>query len=180
MEGPGSEYHMDANTVIVAIGQIPDPSYLGSNGHVKISPRGAFLVDPETLATNVPGIFAAGDSVSAPGTVVESIAAGQRAAVSIDRYLRGQDLKESRLAPTKGVFRLEDIEKIPRFMPRRERWGMPLIPPEDRARSFGEVALGFTAWQAVEEAKRCLNCRMCGNCVFGKDQMCFETSRRLL
>jgi len=180
MEGHGSEYHIDANEVIVAIGQVPDPSYLGGNGHVKIDPRGAFTVDPGTLATNAPGIFAAGDAVSAPGTVVESIAAGQKAAASIDRYLRGQDLRESRLAPAKGVFRLEDLEKTPRFMPKRERWGMPSIPLEDRVRSFGEVSLGYTAWQAVEEAKRCLNCRMCGNCIFEKDQVCFETSRRLL
>lgn len=180
MEGPGSEYSMDADTVIVAIGQIPDPSYLGGNGRVRISPRGTLIVDAETLATNVPGIFAAGDSVSVPGTVVESIAAGKKAAVSIDRYLRGQDLTQGRTAPAKAVFQLEDVETIPRFMPRRARWAMPSIPTEDRTRSFGEIALGYTAWQAVDEAKRCLNCRMCGNCIFGKDQMCFETSRRLL
>ncbi len=179
-EGPGSEYHLDANAAIIAIGQIPDASYLGGNGHVKVDPRGAFVVDPETLATNVQGIFAAGDSVSAPGTVVESMAAGQKAAVSIDRYLQGQDLKAGRVALTKGVFRLEDLERTPRFMPRRARWNMPSIPMEDRVRSFGEVNLGYTAWQAVEEAKRCLNCRMCGNCIFEKDQVCFETSRRLL
>jgi NADPH-dependent glutamate synthase beta subunit-like oxidoreductase len=180
MEGPGSEYHLDANAVIVAIGQVPDASYLGGNGHVKIDPRGAFVVDPETLATNVQGIFAAGDSVSAPGTVVESMAAGQKSAISIARYLQGQDLKAGRVSPAKGAFRLDDLEKTPRFMPKRARWNMPSIPMEDRVRSFGEVNLGYTAWQAVEEAKRCLNCRMCGNCIFEKDQVCFETSRRLL
>ncbi len=180
MEGPGSEYALDANAVIVAIGQVPDPSYLGGNGRVNIDPRGAFIVDPETLATSVPGIFAAGDSVSAPGTVVGAMAAGQNAAVCIERYLLGQDLKEGRVAPSKNVFRLEDVAKTPRFMPKRGRWSMPSIPMEDRVRSFGEVNLGYTAWQAVEEAKRCLNCRMCGNCIFEKDQVCFETSRRLL
>ncbi|MBW1849731.1 MAG: hypothetical protein JRJ27_22015 [Deltaproteobacteria bacterium] len=57
---------------------------------------------------------------------------------------------------------------------------MPSLPPKDAIRSFEEADLGYMQWQAIEEAKRCLNCRMCGNCLFGNSQICFESSVRLL
>jgi len=57
---------------------------------------------------------------------------------------------------------------------------MPHLPVKDALRCFQEVNLGYTNWEAVEEAKRCLNCRSCVNCVFERGQLCLETAHRLL
>jgi NADPH-dependent glutamate synthase beta subunit-like oxidoreductase len=178
MEGPGTEYAMDVDAVIVAIGQIPDLSYADGAG-LNISARRSFVVAPDTLATNVPGIFAAGDAVRMPGTVVESIAAGHEAATSIHRYLQGQDLREGRAPIAKEVLKIKP-EMIPGFLIRKDRWEMASLVPQDAVRCFREVKLGYTQWQGIEEAKRCLNCRMCANCVFERGQICFETATRLL
>ena len=179
-QGPGTEFGMEADAVVVAIGQVADPSYLNGARGVKTKSRGVFLVDPETMATSAKGIFAAGDAVCIPGTVTESIAAGHRAALSIDRSLRGEDLREGRNPPRPNVFLMTEQTPIPGFLTRKRRWTMPRLAAADSVRSFEEVALGYPMAIAVEEAKRCLNCRMCGNCVLDHDQLCLETSRRLL
>ena len=174
MEGPGSEYSLGADTVIVAIGQAPDVSF--ANGQLATSARGAIVADADSLATNVPGLFAAGDSVRVTGTVTDSIAAGHQAAGAIMAYF-GQQPPVKRVV--KEVFRIEK-EQVPGFVQRKGRWQMPALAPEDAARSFAEVQVGYPLAVGIEEARRCLNCRMCGNCVFGHDQMCYEQSMRLL
>ncbi|MFC1847995.1 FAD-dependent oxidoreductase [Chloroflexota bacterium] len=178
MEGPGSQYTMGVDSVVIAIGQMPDLSCADDSG-VKAGCVGAFEADPDTLETNVRGIFAAGDSVSVRGTVVEAIAMGHKAAISIHRYLRGHDLKKNR-----GLAHRETIKCDPQLAPlwltRKARWEMPALSPGDAARSFDEVNLGYTQAQAIEEAKRCLNCRMCANCIFERSQICPETGSRLM
>jgi len=176
-EGPDTALSLEVNTVIVAIGQVPDPSFADK---INLTASGAFVVDPDTLATNVPGVFAAGDSVKAPGTVVESIAAGHKAAVSIDRFINGQDLKADTSDGEVEVFIIDDETPIPGFLVRKDRWDMPSLSTKDAVRSLSETMLGYTEEQVREEAKRCFNCRMCGNCIFGRGQLCFETSSRLL
>lgn len=178
MEGPGSEYTMEADNVVVAIGQNPDPSCVPS-GQVKVSRRGTFVTDPDTLATDVPGIFAAGDAVNLPGTVTEAIAMGHEAATSIHRYLQGQDLKKNRTEASKEVLQI-DPEMTSPWLTRKARWRMPSLPASDAVRTFSEADLGYTEAEAIEEAKRCLNCRMCVNCIYGRSQVCFETGLRLL
>ncbi len=86
---PNSEHSIDADTVIVAIGQTADISSLGEDSKLKVTSRGTVVVNPETLATDIPGLFAAGDVVVGAGTVVDSIAAGRKAASSIIKYLGG-------------------------------------------------------------------------------------------
>ena len=176
MEGPASKYGMEADSVIVAIGQAPDASYAEKTG-VKITGRGTFMVNGETLGTNLPGVFAAGDAVSLRGTVIEAIAAGQKVARSIHRYFQGQDL--SAPAPGKEILKI-DPELTAPWLIRKSRWGMPSLPSRDAIRTFDEVELGYTRAVAIEEAKRCLNCRMCVNCLYGRSQICFETGQRLL
>jgi NADPH-dependent glutamate synthase beta subunit-like oxidoreductase len=166
------------DAVIIAIGQAPDPSYI-SDSQLSVSGRGTFVVDPETMTTNVAGVFAAGDATRMPGTVAEAIAAGHKAATSIHRYLRGQDLRERSTVTTKEVFKVKP-EMVPTWLVTKDRWQMPILSPGDATRSFGEVNLGYTIWEGVEEAKRCLNCRMCANCIFERGQICFETGSRLL
>jgi NADPH-dependent glutamate synthase beta subunit-like oxidoreductase len=175
-QGPDVDVSLTADTVIVAIGQVPNPDFVsGAN----TNDSGTFEIDPETMATNVPGLFAAGDAVKLPGTVVEAIAAGHRAGESIDRFLLGKPLKLKGKKKTEEAMTIEE-EMIPPFLIKKDRWDMPTLSSKDAVRSFGETNLGYTAWQAVEEAKRCLNCRMCGNCLFDRGQLCFETSARLL
>jgi len=174
-EGPGSELSVEVNSVIVAIGQAPDPSFVEG---VELEGPGAFSVDPNTMATSVPGIFAAGDAVKAPGTIVEAIAHGHGVAQSIDRFLTGKNLKKRGKA-AKEVIKFEE-DKVPAFLTKKDRWDMPSLSHKDAVRSFEETELGYSAAQAVAEARRCLNCRMCGNCVFGRGQICLETSSRLL
>ncbi|MFQ5826435.1 MAG: FAD-dependent oxidoreductase [Dehalococcoidia bacterium] len=167
------EQAIDADTVIVAIGQSPAlPTLSGMN----LTPKGVVGVDPTSLATDVPGVFAGGDAVVGAGTVVESIAAGKRAARSIDRYLRGLELGE---APQPAAWEVME-EGVPKFVEKRQRRPVPTLPQAERLRSFQEVELPYSERDAVEEARRCLNCPMCGNCMFDRVQMCHETGSRLL
>jgi len=155
----GSEFTIAVDTIIPTIGQSPDISYLEGS---KIEKTGwnTIVVDPDTLQTNVTGVFAGGDAVSGPATVIEAIAAGKEAAISIDRFIRGEDLKEGR---KKKLKRVEEVE-IPKWLKRRKREKMNTLLPEKRINNFREVELGFTEEQARMEAERCLNCGGCAEC----------------
>ncbi len=176
MEGSGSEYAVDADEVIIAIGQAPDMSgMLGES--LNIGKTGRLMINDSTHETNVPGIFAAGDISAARGTVTESMAAGRRAATAIDQYLSGVPIvpvKESR-----EIIKIQS-EQIPGYFARRERWEIPGLLSKQAIKTDKEVILGYAPWQAVEEAKRCLNCRMCANCIFERGQICLDTASRLL
>lgn len=175
----GSQFLIELDTVISAIGQASHLSLLSQVSGIETKKDGTFVVDSDTMATNLAGVFAGGDCVTLPGTVTESMAAGRKAAQSIDRYLQGKDLREGQPLAAKEVLKIEP-EMIPGFLICKARWEMPLLSPQDAVRCFREVKLGYTEWQGIEEAKRCLNCRMCANCIFERGQICFETGTRLL
>ncbi len=156
----GSEFCVEADTVIVAVGQRPDLSFLGEDTALTDG-RKHIVIDRHTMATKVPGIFAAGDVSGEQGTLIEAIAAGRRAAISIDRFLRGEELKEERSAKAAPVE--VNLKKI--FIPPIERQKMPCLPLKDRINNFEEVDLGFAAEVAVREAQRCLNCGGCSECL---------------
>jgi hypothetical protein len=105
------------------------------------------------------------------------MAAGRRVAISIDQYLSGKPIVS--VNDTRETIRIK-AEDVPSYFPRRERWDMPRLLSKEATRTFKEVDLGYAQWQAVEEAQRCLNCRMCANCIFDRGQLCFETADRLL
>lgn len=153
----GSEFVVAADMVIAAIGEVPDLAFLGTSG-VAVE-KGAIAVDPRTMATNVRGVFAGGDVVSGPATVIEAIAAGTRAACAIGRFLRGQDLAEEVVEPR--IIGIEEID-LTRFK-KRERETMPSLSAKKRAKGFGEVELGFTELEALFEADRCLQCGLFPN-----------------
>jgi len=154
----GSEFALECDTLLVAIGQTVDTPFKG----LSLAQRGTYLADPVTLQTNVPDVFAGGDAVSGPASVIEAIAAGQRAAESILRYLRGEDLALGRTAEGPD---LSDIEYYTPEQPvQRPRAQMPCLPPDQRL-GFAEVNLGFTQVQAVAEAERCLSCGVCSECL---------------
>ncbi len=157
----GSEFTIDLDMVIMAIGQAADVSFLSEEEKFELTRWGTFKVDSDTLQTNVPGVFAGGDVVTGPATVIEAIAAGKEAAESIDRFVRGVNLKEGRKAKQE---RVEDIE-IPDDVEIQARAKMPVLDVEKATTSFDEVALGFSDEQAKREADRCLNCAGCSECL---------------
>ncbi len=154
----GDTFEIDADTVIVAIGQQLD----GDLGDVEQTRSGWIQTDPVSLQTSLPGVFAGGDAVNGPASVVEAVGAAHRAVESIRRHLLGQDLSEGRTAEP------IDVSEIDYYSP--ERWRltprqpMPHREVEDRA-EFGEVSLGFSEEQAIAEAKRCLSCSVCSECM---------------
>jgi NADPH-dependent glutamate synthase beta subunit-like oxidoreductase/2,4-dienoyl-CoA reductase-like NADH-dependent reductase (Old Yellow Enzyme family) len=150
-----SEFVTDADMVISAIGEVPDLSFLDPN-KFKLTPNGTIGVNPNTLSTSLPGIFAGGDVASGPSTVIEAIAAGRKAAISIDKYLRGQSLEYEELMP--NTINIEDIDTA--SIRKRKRQKMPYLSLRKRKQSFKEVELGLTDMQALGEADRCLQCGM--------------------
>ncbi len=153
----GSEYIMGVDNVIMAIGQAVDKSKLPDK--LEYTRLGTLQVDGVTLQTNIDGVFAGGDVVSGPADVISVVATGKEAATSIDRYLRGVDLKEGRPEPRE---RVKDINKA--GVQKKARAKMPALPPAER-KGFTEVETGFDEKIAVEEAQRCLNCSVCCECL---------------
>ncbi len=155
----GSEFLLDVDMVIPAIGQTPDLGFVNS-GELQVSRWGTLVVDPATLATGATGVFAGGDTVSGPATAIEAIATGKRAAKSIHRYFLGQDLA----VPQDGLpvvpFEALDLRRAHK----QGRVAMPQLPLKERGSDFAEVELGFTEEQAVAEALRCLDCGVCSEC----------------
>ena len=158
MPVPGTEHTLSLDTVIVAIGERPDVGGLASSSASppEMTPWGAIKVDPATLVTDRAGLFAGGDVVTGPNTVVDAIAAGKRAAVTIDRYLRGEELHQVATvsSPTIYVEPLapdRDEESPSRLM-------VPHTSAAERKRSFAEVEGVVNPEAAKREAKRCLRC----------------------
>jgi NADH-quinone oxidoreductase subunit F len=155
---PGSEFFVEADTVIAAVGQAPDLSFLPPDSALERTRWERLVIDENRLATNLPGVFAGGDFVSGPGMVIDAIAAGRRAAIAIEKYLRGDtsrveiyDLKPSAIEEV--ISKEEEDTWEPQFRPEMTR-----LPIEERKRSFKETELGFSEEKAGQEAKRCLRC----------------------
>jgi len=148
-----SEFNNEFDTLISAIGQAPQTP---DDFRVRIGKGSTIQVDPVTLTTNRAGIFAGGDAVTGPATVVEALAAGKLAASRIDDYLQhrypqvSQEEKE-KLAGDLLPETIEMIKKIGRLEP-------PILPPKARAKDFEPVELVYDWESAVNEARRCLRC----------------------
>ena len=155
---PGSEFTIEIDALIPAIGQESDWACLTDECTCTLSDWGTLNVDPQTLQSEDPDIFAGGDAVTGPKTVVEAIAAGKDAAISIDRFIRGADLREGRKKPEPASdISFEDVPAVA-----REK--MPCLPQDERTANFNEVQLGFGEDQAVKESERCLECAICSEC----------------
>jgi len=158
---PGSEYDMEIDQLIAAIGQRPDLSALQEVLGVEFTKWGTIQVDPITYATAREGVFAGGDVQTGPWVAIGAIAAGREAAESIVRYFDGRDMKEGRepINNDTPVYR-----PIPKDEPTKPRAKMPEVPPEERKNDFREVELGLDEDRGREEASRCLNCGYCCEC----------------
>jgi len=151
----------EADTIIFAIGMGVDTSFKKGIEGLDLMPNGRIKADPITYQTNVEGVFAGGDSVSGPSTIIQAIAAGIQAAESIDRFLRGKDLVVDRHKLTEREKYTKDLEGIKKS-PRKR---MPMLSVAEREGNFQEVALGFSEADAIEEASRCLSCAGCCECM---------------
>jgi heterodisulfide reductase subunit A-like polyferredoxin len=157
----GSDFIMDCDWVVPAIGQTPDSAFLSETAGVTLTRWGTIETEEITFATNIPGVFAGGDAQTGPWVAIGAVAHGKEAAVSISRYLKGEDLRAGReplQLPEQGFPPVsKQIEKKPRLH-------MATLPLEMRKRGFGEVELGFTEEQAKAEAQKCLDCAVCCEC----------------
>jgi len=153
----GSEYTVSLDTLIPAIGQEPEISFLGNGSGLETTKWNTIKVDQETLYTGKEGIFAGGDVVTGPQTVSEAMAQGKIAAESIHKYLRGESLTR-KYEVTRPIMEVEATELTEEEIEKLERPEMPSQPATKRIANFNEVELGFTKEMAVNEAKRCLRC----------------------
>ena len=156
-EGPGSDYSLDADAVIVAIGQTPSTSSIRGDNQLKVAPNGALEVNPTTLETSIPGLFAAGDCVAGQGTVLDSMASGRTAASSIIDYLGGPELKREWPSTSEVLKRAREVMSA-EFTPQTARQALPTLSPREAITCFKEVDLGFSEEMAVAEAHRCITC----------------------
>ena len=147
----------EADSIILAIGQQADLSFLKAEDQVELTAQGTIKVNPGTLATSAPGLFAGGDVAFGPRNLIEAVANGKRAALSIDDYLRGEktelvvNLRIDEL-PTRSYTRPEDYDKCERKAP-------PTISL-DRRTGISEVETGFSEEEAKRQAERCLYCHI--------------------
>jgi len=153
---PDSVFTMEVDAVINALGQEADWACLTSECACTLSNWGTINVDPLTLQSDDPDIFAGGDAARGPRTVIEAIADGKQAAISIDRFILGRDLRLGRdqVFPTITDPQKEVYNKIDRVQ-------MPCLDPQARIKSFDEVQKGLTEEMVLEEAKRCISCGTC-------------------
>ncbi len=158
---PGSEFVVPADTVIPAVSQAADLSFLPVESNFEVN-RGRLKVDPATYATNVRGVFACGDFVTGPTTLIEAAGHGKKCAYAIDRYLAGRtDVTVDANVRVVSSWRHE----MPEFYDVLPRQHIPMLPPVERMPSTEPavnfttpVELGYSANQAVAESTRCLMC----------------------
>lgn len=173
---------IEADTVILAIGQEPDLAFLTPEDGVDLTPQRTIKVDPVTLTTTAPGIYAGGDVAFGPRNLIEAIANGKRAALSIDNFLRGvEGLPEFNLSvkqiATRDYQRIAGYDKLEREAP-------PAISL-DRRTGISEVESSYSEAEALRQAARCLECHiqtiydpdkcvMCNRCVDVCPEYCLK------
>ncbi|MDD4859332.1 MAG: FAD-dependent oxidoreductase [Dehalococcoidales bacterium] len=148
----GSEFARDFSTIIGAIGQATD---IPAGFQVKTSKSGIIEANADTMATSHAGVWAGGDAVSGPASVIGAIAAGRKAAGAIDKYLGGSgEIDEELTQDRRFTMQCGLVEGFPEF----DRVKMPELPVAQRAGNFNEVELGLEETAAVFEGRRCFQC----------------------
>lgn len=150
----GTESVIPCDTVILAIGQSSDTSFLKPADGIETTRQGTLKINPDTLMTTAPGIFAAGDIAFGPRLIINAVADGKKAAVEIDKYLRGSEWKPKAKHVQITVL---DHHEMAAHYDEYSRLPVPALPI-DRRTGVAEVETGFTEQQARAEASRCLKC----------------------
>ena len=173
-----SEFRIECDTIIAAIGQTPNLTFLKADPDIQISPQGLIVVDSATLMTNAPGVFAGGDCVFGPRLIIDSVGDGKRIARSVDEYLTGR--------------RHPDPDVVVEVLDHREIRQPVRTMPLNRGVGFTEVEAGLDERAAMAEARRCLRCWintgfggshddgsrciLCGACVDACPEECLRLS----
>jgi NADH-quinone oxidoreductase subunit F len=151
VEIKGSNFILDVDYVIPAVSQYADLPFI-SKDEIGVTKWGTFIVDPDTQMSTMKGVFAGGDVVRGPDTVISAIADGKKAASAIDLYLGGNgELNKGAPIDIPNVFDDDEVVAHPQFE-------MEMLSPEVRKQSFAEVVLGFHKINAIAESMRCLHC----------------------
>ncbi|MBS1258275.1 MAG: Ferredoxin--NADP reductase [Candidatus Scalindua arabica] len=153
-----SESILDADTIILAIGQASDLSFLDGQKEIQITRGGTIAVNADTLSTDMPGVFAGGDIVLGRGTLTMGLGHGKKAALSIHNYLRQSLEIDHKFRDVKPIDELLETDTRVERIKREARDEMPSLDPNTRIGNFDEVELGFSEETAVREAMRCMNC----------------------
>jgi heterodisulfide reductase subunit A-like polyferredoxin len=153
---------LPADQIIVAIGQALDKQ-VSCDTELAIE-RGCFKTDTVTLETSIKGVFAGGDDVSGAASVIGAVAAGKRAAESIDRYLKGEDMASARFESTVKPLP-ENLLPTTKDKAKKPRAEAPALPVNERIGNFSEIENGLTEEAALAECERCLNCALCSECL---------------
>ena len=166
----GSEFVIDADVVVFSAGQKAGLSLIPEVSGVKVNANHTLEVNPDTFTTGQPGIFAAGDAVSGTAFVIEAVATGHKAAASMQRYLRGEELDVTEAERTIASFtqqqldeRVKNGELVPTARIRHASLAL------DKRSGFEEVDQCYTQAEAMTEAARCLNCGICSECLVCED-----------
>lgn len=179
-DGAGSFFSLDVDRVVIAIGQRPNLEYLDESG-ISLQ-KGHLVVEERVRRGAVPAVFVAGDITNPQGTAIEAIRDGRAAAKAIAGYLDGKEPDPVRKMPAAESFVIDRKQrnKLLDLLPATDSWEMPKLPTSVSVRCQEEVDLGFSEFQAVQEARRCLNCRTCLSCILDRKQLCYMQSTRLL
>jgi thioredoxin reductase/ferredoxin len=163
----GSDFFIEADTIVTAIGQQVDHTGMESLRDLDWTRRNTIKVDMVSMETSKQGVFAAGDAVTGPATVIEAIGGGKRAAEAIDRYLSG--IPQPKMPPVpvrRGRVECLEVPASTKMILKAPQ--MPLLNIDRRRVTFQQVELGYSENMVREEARRCLRCdicRRCGECV---------------
>ncbi|MDP2211239.1 MAG: FAD-dependent oxidoreductase [Candidatus Aquicultor sp.] len=168
---PGSEFVLDVDTIVTAIGQQTELGFLAGSD-IELTERGAIVYDKLSLQSSNKKVFVAGEVVTGAGAAIQAIASGHEAVESLDRFFRGVDLKEGRtpqIVPRPSTYPQSFLGWAE---PEHRRTHMELLPLEERLKGMNEVGFGFKEEEAVREANRCLICNtgICSGCT-----MCART-----
>ncbi|MGB9006276.1 MAG: FAD-dependent oxidoreductase [Candidatus Aminicenantales bacterium] len=158
----GSEFRTLVDHVIVSIGLSPETGPFKKD--FELNKNGTIKVDPETLQTSRPHIFAGGDAVTGPSLIINAIAQGKRAAFYMDRYLSGKGLQGAPFESELPVVKKEDVIKRQKTHSYQEPIEVKGLPPAERIKDFRELEFPLSEEEARYCTSRCLDCSLCSQC----------------
>jgi len=160
----GTEFVIPCDVVIPAIGQKIDVAWTAAEPDLKLTSKNTLRVDPHTFQTSVPYVFAAGDGVTGPATVIEAVAAGHKALAAMHRFISGEDLDQYAAELVAEEPPGTDWQAISTKIEKAPRVVSAHLDPVQRAENFDEVDRNFSEEAARKEAARCVNCGGCCEC----------------
>ena len=161
----GSEFVIDCDAVIPAIGQRIDKSWADREPHLQLTKRDTIQVNPHTMQTSIPYVFAGGDAVTGPASVIEAVAAGHRAVEVMQRFIDKEDLSRYTDEAAEAGSPGQSWQEIPEDIVPQARITPQYRDIQERIVSFEHIDLSFSEAEAQKEVQRCLNCGICSECM---------------